>query len=259
MSDVELVELASLADESLVSAALVVELEPSDVVPGSGGDVGPTPKLDALGDPGLQARARAVHRASGVAWRMSGSYRLKASGGTLAPRSRVPEPTRLRAERPRLPYTAQGLKLEGTYTLPMLLHSASLHMHTRASSGKLAKLGAASACLLEVPRWDFNWQGIYELEEPVPISPTLDQIYLECHYDNTGNDNAVLWGEANLIFKLTEDEKFLRFYHVYKRYRRRACPPRAWYEDASPRYPTGPWYEDTTTFLHGPCNGTARR
>lgn len=65
-----------------------------------------------------------------------------------------------------------------------------LHMYTRASSGKLAKLGVASSCLLDVPRWDFNWQGIYELEEPVPISPTLYQIYLECHFDNTGNDNA---------------------------------------------------------------------
>ena len=97
---------------------------------------------------------------------------------------------------------------EGLYTLPMLLHSASLHMHTHASSGKLGKLGVDSACLLDVPRWDFNWQGIYELEEPVPISPTLDQIYLECHYDNTGNENAILWGEG------TEDEMCLGVFYV---------------------------------------------
>ena len=99
-------------------------------------------------------------------------------------------------------------KLEGVYTLPMLLHSASLHMHTRASSGKLMKLGVTPECLLDVPRWDFNWQGIYELEEPVPISPTLDPIYLECHYDNTGNDNAILWGEG------TEDEMCLGVFYV---------------------------------------------
>jgi hypothetical protein len=62
-------------------------------------------------------------------------------------------------------------------------------------------------------------------------------------------DTTLFGGEANLIFKLTEDEKFLRFYHVYKRYRRRVPPPRSWYDYASPRYPAGPWYEDTTTFF----------
>jgi hypothetical protein len=75
VSDVEVVELelASLAEVSeLVSAALVVELAPSVVVPGSGGDVGPAPKLDAPGGPGLQAEAKTVHSASGGAWRMPG-------------------------------------------------------------------------------------------------------------------------------------------------------------------------------------------
>ena len=74
--DVELVELepASPADVSELDSAALVVLESSSVVPGSGGDVGPIPKLDALGGPGLQAKARAVHRASGVAWRMSGLY-----------------------------------------------------------------------------------------------------------------------------------------------------------------------------------------
>ena len=78
VSDVELVELdlASPADVSELDtfAALVVELEPSVVVPGSGGDVSPALKLDALGGPGLQARAKAVHRAGGAAWRIPGLY-----------------------------------------------------------------------------------------------------------------------------------------------------------------------------------------
>lgn len=91
-------ELASLADVSELDSAALVVLESSAVAPGSSGDVGPAPKLDAPGGPGLHAEARAVHSASGGAWRMPRLYPLKCGGGPLAPRpqprpsARVPSP-----------------------------------------------------------------------------------------------------------------------------------------------------------------------
>ena len=87
VSAVELVELelelVSLADVPLDVSASVVE--PSAVVPGSDGDVGPAPKLDSTEGLGLHAEARAVHSASGETWRMARLYPFCAGGGRLAP------------------------------------------------------------------------------------------------------------------------------------------------------------------------------
>lgn len=90
VSDVELAELAELAADvseldvpELDVSALVVELEPSAVVPGSAGDVGPAPKLDAPGGPGLQA-AKAADSAR-RAGRMPGVYPVKRKRAPLGP------------------------------------------------------------------------------------------------------------------------------------------------------------------------------
>lgn len=49
-------------------------------------------------------------------------------------------------------------------------------------------------CMLDIPQWDFHWQGSYRFTETKTFSPG-DKIYLECHWDNpTAKD--ITWGEG---------------------------------------------------------------
>jgi hypothetical protein len=78
------------------------------------------------------------------------------------------------------------------------LHSVGLHMHQLGKRGRvsLVKADGSEECLLDIPRWDFNWQGRYRLTETVTIAPG-DQIRLECEWDNSAA-NAVdtWWGDG---------------------------------------------------------------
>jgi hypothetical protein len=79
------------------------------------------------------------------------------------------------------------------------------HMHLLGSSMKIeAQMpGAASQCMIEVPQYDFNWQGQYVYRTPFAI-PSGGSIHVEAHFDNS-TDNPrnpsspprdVRWGEA---------------------------------------------------------------
>ena len=93
--------------------------------------------------------------------------------------------------------------------VPLLAHMAGVHMHTRGARASVVvqRGGGDDACLIDVPRWDFGWQGIYEFAAPITINPT-DQVRLECHFDNSGGDAALKWGEG------TEDEMCLGMVYV---------------------------------------------
>jgi len=60
--------------------------------------------------------------------------------------------------------------------------------------------------LLDIPRWDFNWQGVYHLTQPVPVEAG-DELLMTCTWDNTpanqpyvggvqGPPRRVGWGEG---------------------------------------------------------------
>lgn len=60
--------------------------------------------------------------------------------------------------------------------------------------------------LLDIPRWDFNWQGVYHLAAPVPVRAG-DEILMTCTWDNSpanqpyvggvqGAPRRVGWGEG---------------------------------------------------------------
>jgi hypothetical protein len=69
------------------------------------------------------------------------------------------------------------------------------HMHQRATQFKsdLTVAGAAQ-CLMNIPRWDFGWQGGYFLNTPINLSQG-DKILTTCTYDNpTGT--SIKFGEA---------------------------------------------------------------
>jgi hypothetical protein len=55
--------------------------------------------------------------------------------------------------------------------------------------------------LLDVPRYDFNWQNSYRLDEP-KLLPANTEIQMEAHYDNSPENlsnpdptKSVRWGD----------------------------------------------------------------
>jgi hypothetical protein len=88
------------------------------------------------------------------------------------------------------------------------LYGVASHMHTkgRASTIELNPGTPQARMILNIPKWDFHWQGNYELETPLIIKPG-DTIRLTCRHDNTGGPNPssdwtsvgpryVVWGEG---------------------------------------------------------------
>ncbi|MBK8264360.1 MAG: monooxygenase [Nannocystis sp.] len=93
---------------------------------------------------------------------------------------------------------------------PVVAHAAGVHMHTIGASASLNVKrgdGGDDTCLIDVPRWDFNWQGVYQFAGPTTINPT-DKVRLECHFDNSAGDQPVTWGEG------TGDEMCLGMVYV---------------------------------------------
>ena len=75
------------------------------------------------------------------------------------------------------------------------IHNVMLHMHELGSVGRVAILreDGTTDCLLNIPRWDFHWMADYYFETPVRLERG-DQLYVECHWDNTAANQKVING-----------------------------------------------------------------
>lgn len=70
------------------------------------------------------------------------------------------------------------------------------HMHQRGRSITLERRRVDERqCMVDVPRWDFEWQRFYFYREPVYVYPD-DTLRLTCRYDTRGLDAPVVWGEG---------------------------------------------------------------
>lgn len=80
------------------------------------------------------------------------------------------------------------------------------HMHTLGTQLVLERTrGGVITTLLDIPAWDFHWQGSYKLVEAIDILPT-DTLTVRCVYDNTVEQRAkvgsttpmadIHWGEG---------------------------------------------------------------
>jgi mono/diheme cytochrome c family protein/peroxiredoxin len=76
------------------------------------------------------------------------------------------------------------------------------HMHWRGKDFfyEVIYPGGKKEPLLSVPRWDFNWQNLYTLREPLKL-PRGARLHAVAHWDNSRNnplnpdpDKAVRWG-----------------------------------------------------------------
>jgi hypothetical protein len=91
---------------------------------------------------------------------------------------------------------------------PLTLYSAGLHMHTLGKRGliRIDRQDGSTECMLDIPRWDFHWQGGYSFATPKQINPG-DKIHMECTWDNP-TDQDVNWGEG------TADEMCLGIFYI---------------------------------------------
>jgi hypothetical protein len=89
---------------------------------------------------------------------------------------------------------------ERTITRPITIQGVAGHMHLLGRSIRVElDPGAPRArLLLEIPRWSFHWQAMYQLSKPVQVDPG-SVIRVTCRHDaslRTGEPRYVLWGEG---------------------------------------------------------------
>ena len=111
-----------------------------------------------------------------------------------------------------------------SFVIPPIIPSARIHavyphMHLLGTQISLrAKHAGVETLLIDVPAWDFHWQGAYELATPVTVVPG-DELSVSCTWDNSaahqpslrgvkGPPKDVWWGEK------TTDEMCLGFLYV---------------------------------------------
>ncbi|MGV3485769.1 MAG: redoxin domain-containing protein [Planctomycetaceae bacterium] len=106
------------------------------------------------------------------------------------------------------------------------LLAISPHMHLRGRSVSVkAEQGGTARTILEVPRYDFNWQHTYLLRNPIPLAE-LDAIRFEATFDNSKANpfnpdptQFVTWGDQ------TWEEMAIVFYEVARPLASGSAPP----------------------------------
>ena len=75
------------------------------------------------------------------------------------------------------------------------IHNVGLHLHELGTRGILSieRDAGNRECLLDIPDWDFNWQGAYFLKEPTVIYAG-DKLSLQCEWDNSAENQPVIDG-----------------------------------------------------------------
>lgn len=77
----------------------------------------------------------------------------------------------------------------------IVIHSILPHLHKLGTSISLQVERADGTIepLIDIPRWDFDWQSYFEFEEPVTVLPG-DQLRIRCTYDNSATNQPVING-----------------------------------------------------------------
>jgi len=105
----------------------------------------------------------------------------------------------------RIPPGDNNYRVETTYRVreDSLLFSLMPHMHYRGKSFRFTARypDGREEILLDVPRYDFNWQNVYKLAEPKRL-PAATEVQLVAQYDNSAENllnpdptKPVMWGD----------------------------------------------------------------
>ena len=119
----------------------------------------------------------------------------------------------------RIPPGAPNHPAEATLTVPteakILGYLPHMHLRGKACRYEITRADGTVSTLLEVPRYDFNWQLLYSYYDPLDVQPG-DKIKYIAWYDNSPNNPAnpdptktVRWGAQ------TEDEMHLGYVEYY--------------------------------------------
>ena len=87
-------------------------------------------------------------------------------------------------------WEASGDTNRTIYSILGHMHLVGTHMRISIERAD----GSQGPCLLEIPRWDFDWQLFYTLGDGFqkPVIQPGDRILIECTYDNTMNNPGVV-------------------------------------------------------------------
>ena len=119
----------------------------------------------------------------------------------------------------RIPPGAPNHSAEATLTVPtaakILGYLPHMHLRGKAARYEITRADGTVSTLLDVPRYDFNWQLLYSYYDPLDVQPG-DKIKYIAWYDNSPNNPAnpdptktVRWGAQ------TEDEMHLGYVEYY--------------------------------------------
>ena len=114
---------------------------------------------------------------------------------------------RTRGRIPNIPPNVDNWEIAGETTVKqdITLYAFAPHMHLRGKDIKyiLVLPDGSRQTLLNVPKFDFNWQLHYELEQPLKI-PAGSKMIAIAHYDNSVNNRynpapqkEVFWSEQS--------------------------------------------------------------
>ena len=106
---------------------------------------------------------------------------------------------------------------------PISIHTVGLHMHTLGTTAKLETIrkGGDNECMLNIKKWDFNWQGSYNLKKPIHLEKG-DGIKLSCKWNNSIENQLVISGKRRDSINVkwgddTHDEMCLGIIYVTKK------------------------------------------
>lgn len=113
-----------------------------------------------------------------------------------------------------LPPRMSSVSTSATISLDILpvssvrVHGVFPHMHTLGRSMRVdVNSSDGDRCLVDVPRWDFNWQLAYWYTTPVRVS-SQESVTITCTFDTSERTEPVTWGEG------TQDEMCLNFVYL---------------------------------------------
>ncbi len=84
-----------------------------------------------------------------------------------------------------------GTSCERAVNRPIRIYGVAGHMHVR---GFDIRVELNNQTLLHIPHWDFHWQDVYFLAQPVDASPG-DTVRVTCRFDNSRSAQPVIGGK----------------------------------------------------------------
>jgi hypothetical protein len=93
----------------------------------------------------------------------------------------------------QIPAGAENHEATACYTFPRDVELVGYmpHLHVRGKDMKyeLVYPDGRRSTLLSVPRYDFNWQTLYKLKQPVPV-PKGARLVVTAHFDNSARNKS---------------------------------------------------------------------